>query len=81
MHRRLTCILAALVIAGTAMAQTQTRPAEEPTVEKKPATTAILHTSLGDITLGFYPELAPAHVENFLDLPPVASTTAPRSTA
>ena len=31
-------------------------------------TSAILHTSLGEITLGFLPELAPKHVENFLDL-------------
>lgn len=29
---------------------------------------AILHTSLGEITISFLPELAPGHVENFLDL-------------
>jgi len=29
---------------------------------------AILHTSLGEITLALLPELAPRHVENFLDL-------------
>jgi len=28
----------------------------------------ILHTSLGEITLGLFPDLAPKHVENFLDL-------------
>ena len=32
------------------------------------ATRAIIHTNLGDITLQFFPELAPNHVDNFLDL-------------
>jgi len=32
------------------------------------ATRAIIHTNFGDITLEFFPELAPNHVDNFLDL-------------
>lgn len=31
-------------------------------------TKAIIHTNLGDITLIFFPELAPNHVSNFLEL-------------
>jgi peptidyl-prolyl cis-trans isomerase B (cyclophilin B) len=58
----------ALTFAGPQeAAQPETQPAaEEPA--KAPETLAILHTSLGDITLAFYPETAPKHVENFLDL-------------
>lgn len=32
------------------------------------ATTAIIHTTFGDIALKFFPRLAPNHVDNFLDL-------------
>jgi len=31
-------------------------------------TTAVLHTKFGDITLGFFPEVAPNHVHNFIEL-------------
>ncbi len=41
-----------------------------PYVEPKPATdvVAVLRTSLGDIHLHFFPDLAPQHVDNFLTL-------------
>ncbi len=29
---------------------------------------AIIHTTLGDITLKFFPEVAPNHVNNFIEL-------------
>jgi peptidyl-prolyl cis-trans isomerase B (cyclophilin B) len=69
---RILCALLVLCLAlPLALAQDapekKTAPAEE-----KPAdageTIAILHTSMGDITLGFYPYKAPNHVDNFLDL-------------
>jgi peptidyl-prolyl cis-trans isomerase B (cyclophilin B) len=31
-------------------------------------TTAVIHTKLGDITLKFFPEVAPNHVNNFIEL-------------
>jgi peptidyl-prolyl cis-trans isomerase B (cyclophilin B) len=37
-------------------------------IQSMEATRAIIHTNLGDITLQFFPELAPNHVDNFLDL-------------
>src|SRR5438034_8010816 len=33
-----------------------------------PKENAILHTSYGDMTIGFWPEVAPKHVENFKKL-------------
>jgi len=30
---------------------------------------AIIHTTLGDITLKFFPDVAPNHVNNFIELP------------
>ena len=60
----ITCLFA----AGALAQQSQTAPAEEPEDKMEPKTVAVLHTSLGDITLGFYPDLAPDHVANFLDL-------------
>lgn len=50
------------------------RPAEVPppfateTVEALAQVTAVLETSLGDITIGFTPDKAPEHVRNFLRL-------------
>jgi len=37
-------------------------------IKKMHDTTAVLHTKLGDITLGFFPEVAPNHVNNFIEL-------------
>src|SRR4030066_2291657 len=37
-------------------------------VKKMSEQQAIIHTRLGDITLKFFPEVAPNHVNNFIDL-------------
>jgi peptidyl-prolyl cis-trans isomerase B (cyclophilin B) len=37
-------------------------------VKKMSEQEAIIHTKLGDITLKFFPEVAPNHVNNFIDL-------------
>ena len=37
-------------------------------VKKMSEQRAIIHTSLGDITLKFFPEVAPNHVNNFIEL-------------
>ncbi len=69
---RCFCLLLVVSLAWTA-------PHAQETVDKKAApeekkqdegseTVAVLHTSMGDITLGFYPDAAPNHVENFLEL-------------
>jgi peptidyl-prolyl cis-trans isomerase B (cyclophilin B) len=53
-------------------------PAKKPAAKKKEAkvakardyahTNAVLHTSQGDVTIGFFFDKAPNHVKNFLDL-------------
>ena len=37
-------------------------------IKKMHDTTAVLHTKFGDITLDFFPEVAPNHVNNFIEL-------------
>jgi peptidyl-prolyl cis-trans isomerase B (cyclophilin B) len=37
-------------------------------VKRMKNTKAVIHTKLGDITLGFFPEVAPNHVNNFIEL-------------
>jgi peptidyl-prolyl cis-trans isomerase B (cyclophilin B) len=37
-------------------------------VKKMSEQQAIIHTPLGDITLKFFPEVAPNHVNNFIEL-------------
>lgn len=69
---RCFCVLLVVSFAGTApQAQEATDKKAAPTAKKQEAATetvAILHTSMGDITLGFHPDVAPNHVENFLEL-------------
>jgi len=66
------CVLLVMSLAWTAPqaqepADKKAAPAENKQ-EESAETVAILHTSMGDITLGFYPDAAPKHVDNFLDL-------------
>ena len=42
--------------------------ATEVAPEKKAETVATLHTSMGTIVIGFYPDTAPEHVKNFIEL-------------
>lgn len=37
-------------------------------IEKMAQQTAVIHTKFGDMTLKFFPEVAPNHVKNFVDL-------------
>ena len=62
---------------GTESATTATQPAPAPVAksaeEEKPMSyyenkIAELHTSLGEIDLQFFPDVAPGHVKNFIDL-------------
>ena len=44
-------------------------------------TKAIIETKFGNITLKFFPEVAPGHVKNFIDLAKKDFMTAPPFTA
>ncbi len=69
---RCFCLLLVASLAWTAPYAQETADKKAAPAEKKQEegseTVAILHTSMGDITLGFYPDAAPNHVENFLEL-------------
>ncbi len=60
-------------ISGAALAQYAMPPLKTITVTKEEIkkmanTTAVIETKFGNITLKFFPEVAPGHVKNFLDL-------------
>jgi len=65
--------LFALLIGVAASAQAQTAAPKTITVAKEEikkmsGTKAIIETKFGNITLKFFPEVAPGHVQNFIDL-------------
>ena len=70
--RMVLCLAMLAVAAMTAVTATSSsaiavgvaRAAEEP-VEEKRMTVAVMKTSMGDIVLRFFPEIAPKAVENF----------------
>jgi peptidyl-prolyl cis-trans isomerase B (cyclophilin B) len=66
-------VLFALFISVAAFAQLQkpapkTITATKEEIKKMSGTKAIIETRLGNITLKFFPEVAPGHVKNFIDL-------------
>ena len=59
--------------SATTASQPAPAPAAKPAEEEKPMSyyenkIAELHTSLGEIDLQFFPDVAPQHVKNFIDL-------------
>lgn len=46
----------------------KTRPATKGEIKKMAETKAIIETKFGNITLKFFPDVAPGHVKNFIDL-------------
>ena len=68
----IVCILFSLLILTAAlpslaeMPRHKTFTPEEIKVMK--AATAVIHTKFGDITLAFFPDAAPNHVDNFINL-------------
>jgi peptidyl-prolyl cis-trans isomerase B (cyclophilin B) len=59
--------LAALVLASQVQAQPKTQFTQEE-IRKMSQTKAVIETRLGKIELRFFPEAAPGHVKNFIDL-------------
>ena len=58
-------------VAATAQAQTtapKTIKVTEKEIKKMSGTKAIIETKFGNITLKFFPDVAPGHVKNFIDL-------------
>ncbi len=74
--RTLRMVLAALLGSAVAFAayaqygmpEAKTITVTKEEIKKMANTTAVIETKFGNITLKFFPEVAPGHVKNFLDL-------------
>lgn len=58
--------LAGVLVASAG--ETRYRTFDKESIRTMKATTAIIHTKFGPITLKFFPEVAPNHVSNFIEL-------------
>ncbi len=65
-------MLLVILISVFAVARGQAAPASKTftpeEIKKMAATKAIIETKFGNITLQFFPDVAPGHVKNFIDL-------------
>ena len=61
-------VIMVLLFAGYVCAQPMQKKFTPEEIKKMSETTAIIETTLGNIELKFFPEVAPNHVKNFLDL-------------
>ena len=60
--------VALLLLVGLALAEMRYKPFTPEEKRKMSETTAMIETKLGNIELKFFPEVAPNHVNNFIDL-------------
>ncbi len=56
------------LVASASFAQQQPQKFTPQEIKKMAETTAIIETKFGSITLKFFPDVAPGHVKNFIDL-------------
>ncbi len=70
MRRPLMFLAAAVVLSSGGWGCTQQMPKTSTNKEtrKMSETRAVIETKFGSITLKFYPDVAPGHVKNFIDL-------------
>jgi peptidyl-prolyl cis-trans isomerase B (cyclophilin B) len=65
------CIIGIVLLTLTSMtsaSEIKNQSFSEKEVTKMKQTKAIIHTQFGDIHISFFPEVAPNHVHNFIDL-------------
>jgi peptidyl-prolyl cis-trans isomerase B (cyclophilin B) len=63
-----TILMVMLLFVGSTYAQPMQKKFTAEEIKKMSETTAIIETTLGNIELKFFPEVAPNHVKNFVDL-------------
>jgi len=61
-------LFVALLFAGSVFGQSTQKKFTAEEIKKMSETTAIIETNLGTIELKFFPDVAPNHVKNFVDL-------------
>lgn len=59
---------AAAALAQFGMQPMKTIKATKEEIKKMESTTAVIETKFGNITIKFFPDVAPGHVKNFIDL-------------
>jgi peptidyl-prolyl cis-trans isomerase B (cyclophilin B) len=66
--RIVTLMILTLLFVGTVCAQPLQKKFTPEEIKKMSETTATIETKLGNIELKFFPEVAPIHVNNFIEL-------------
>ncbi len=61
-------VMAFLVLASTAAAEMKSRKFTKEEIKKMAETRAVIETKFGNIELKFFPDVAPNHVNNFIEL-------------
>ncbi len=67
-HLILFVVIFSIIAAAPGYAQKAKKTFTPKEIKKMEATKAIIETKLGAITLKFFPDAAPGHVKNFIDL-------------
>ncbi len=68
MKKFLVMMFAVVFAAGVSFAQQAPHKFSTEEIKKMSTTKAVLETKFGNITLKFFPDVAPGHVKNFIDL-------------
>ncbi len=67
--KRISALFALVMLfAGSSVLAGQASKFSQQEIKKMSTTKAIIETKFGNITLKFFPEVAPGHVKNFIDL-------------
>ncbi len=61
-------VMVFLILASTASAEMKSRKFTKEEIKKMAETKAVIETKFGNIELKFFPEVAPNHVNNFIEL-------------
>jgi peptidyl-prolyl cis-trans isomerase B (cyclophilin B) len=62
------CVLAWLLCLSPALAQLKDQKFTPEEIKKMAETSAVIETKFGNLSLRFFPDVAPNHVKNFIDL-------------
>ncbi len=66
---RILCVIAAfMVLVSAASAEVKSKKFTKEEIKKMAETRAVIETKFGDIELKFFPDVAPNHVNNFIEL-------------
>jgi peptidyl-prolyl cis-trans isomerase B (cyclophilin B) len=61
-------VMSVILLVSTASAEMKSKKFTQEEIKKMADTTAVIETKFGNIELKFFPEIAPNHVNNFIEL-------------